>query len=543
MSSAKVENLPFVKTIFDNVHGFIHLTQIECDIINHNLFQRLRNIKQLGLLDYVFPGAVHNRFNHSLGVMHIADKMVASLQGKEHLLEPDPLETRQTIRLAALLHDIGHYPLSHIIEMPVKSHAKEQFIKVPPPEVGLRIKVKGEETQRDVPNQVDRLIERSDSHRWNHTTHQLINDKLDYAHHERMASIVINKSDIRTILLDNGIDQDRIRDICQIIAGSHGGPESAIIHSELDADRFDYLLRDSKQTGVIYGLFDLDQVIRHLDCLEPTDLKPDEGTSGLCVDYRGQKAVEDYLLARYFLYSTVIYQKTSIGFHKMASMVYAGLLERGLVHSYFDLVNFFDTNDIDSYMNYDDSYFWNALKGITLHPEKIEDSAEYMYSPDFIVECSKKLLTRRPLKLVEEKQKIIRTKIKNKKDNASSEDDASEEDNVTGLEHYQDRIIARTICERADIHSNWLIVSELKQSIIDLSPFIPLDQSETSTKLQTAIIMIKKGDGTISYLKDESASIIKVLANQQLKIVGVYTRDRDYKDRIDEAVRQYTANP
>ena len=93
MSLADVQDLKFVKNIFDNVHGFIPLTQVECDIVNHDLFQRLRNIKQLGLLDYVFPGAIHNRFNHSLGVMHIADKMVVTLQKKKHLIEPT--DTRQ----------------------------------------------------------------------------------------------------------------------------------------------------------------------------------------------------------------------------------------------------------------------------------------------------------------------------------------------------------------------------------------------------------------------------------------------------------------
>ena len=88
MSSTDVQELKFVKNIFDNVHGFIPLTQVECDIVNHDLFQRLRNIKQLGLLDYVFPGAIHNRFNHSLGVMHIADKMVTTLQENPYDAEP-----------------------------------------------------------------------------------------------------------------------------------------------------------------------------------------------------------------------------------------------------------------------------------------------------------------------------------------------------------------------------------------------------------------------------------------------------------------------
>ena len=243
MSSADVQDLEFVKNIFDNVHGFIPLTQVECDIVNHDLFQRLRNIKQLGLLDYVFPGAVHNRFNHSLGVMHIADKMVVILQKKEHLIESR--DTRQIIRLAALLHDIGHYPLSHIIEVPIRKDAKERFRRLPPPEGHLEVKILGEETESEDSERIATLTARSSSHTLNHQLHQSINDCLDYAHHERMASIVINKSGIKDILLDSGeMDQERINDICRIIAGSHSGLEMAIIHSELDADRFDYLLRE-----------------------------------------------------------------------------------------------------------------------------------------------------------------------------------------------------------------------------------------------------------------------------------------------------------
>ena len=73
-------------------------------------------------MDYVFPGALHNRFNHSLGVLHIADKMIVSLQDKGHL--PGK---RKVIRMAALLHDIGHYPLSHLIEGVILEDAKSKI--------------------------------------------------------------------------------------------------------------------------------------------------------------------------------------------------------------------------------------------------------------------------------------------------------------------------------------------------------------------------------------------------------------------------------
>ncbi|MFA7207026.1 MAG: HD domain-containing protein [Saccharofermentanales bacterium] len=534
MSSADVQELDFVKNIFDNVHGFIPLTQVECDIVNHDLFQRLRNIKQLGLLEYVFPGAIHNRFNHSLGVMHIADKMVITLQKKEHLIESS--DTRQIIRLAALLHDIGHYPLSHIIEVPVRKGAKARFHQLPPPEGHLEVKILGEETESEDSEQIATLTARSSSHTLNHQLHQSINDSLDYAHHERMASIVINKSEIKDILLDSGeMDQERINDICRIIAGSHSGLEMAIIHSELDADRFDYLLRDSKQTGVIYGLFDLDQIIRHLEYLEPTISDPDEGTSGLCVGYNGQKAVEDYLLARYFLYSTVIYQKTSIGFHHMASMVYEGLLERGLVPSYFDLIEIFDKGDIGHYMNFDDSFFWKTLKAIASDPKKIEEEGkyqcsltlgtigEYQYSSDFIIECSKRLLMRRPLKLVREEQAIVQKNFST----------------PSGLGNLHDKLAIETICREADIPKEWYITSKIEQDITELSPFVPLDDIDSYIRLRSDSIKIKKPDSSTKFLIHDPASIVQFLADKQLNIFAVYTKDIDYKKRICEVISNY----
>ncbi len=534
MSSTDVQELKFVKNIFDNVHGFIPLTQVECDIVNHDLFQRLRNIKQLGLLDYVFPGAIHNRFNHSLGVMHIADKMVTTLQEKEHLIESS--DTRQVIRLAALLHDIGHYPLSHIIEVPIRKDAKARFQQLPPPEGRLEVKALGEESESKDSGQIATLIERSSSHTLNYHLHQSINESLDYAHHERMASIIINKSGVMDILLDSGeIDQERIGDICQIIAGSHSGLETAIIHSELDADRFDYLLRDSKQTGVIYGLFDLDQIIRHLDYLEPTTLDLDEGTSGLCVGYKGQKAVEDYLLARYFLYSTVIYQKTSIGFHHMASMVYEGLLERGFVPSYFDLIEIFDTGRIGRYMNFDDSFFWNTLKAVTSDPEKIDGEGEYQhsstldkldeyrYSSDFIIECSKRLLARHPLKLVIEEQAIVQ---KGSSTSCSSE-------------HLHHKAVIETICRDADIPKEWYIISNVKQDITELSPLVPLDDIDSYMRLRSDSIKIKKSDSSTKFLIRDPASIVQFLADKQLNIFAVYTKDAGYVKRILEAKNRY----
>ena len=119
--------------IRDAVYGFIQLDEQEWDIINHPVYQRLRRIKQLSLTDMAYPGAQHTRLEHSFGVMQMATDIFNSIISKErartllkdryHLKESGFDRYRKIIRLAALLHDIGHAPFSHTCEdlMPFKS--------------------------------------------------------------------------------------------------------------------------------------------------------------------------------------------------------------------------------------------------------------------------------------------------------------------------------------------------------------------------------------------------------------------------------------
>ena len=104
----KEYKVKFVNYILDSVHGPIGLTGVEDAIERLPIFKRLQDISQLGLVKRIFPCALHSRYVHSLGVMFVADKMALQL----HLNDTE----RQLLRLAALLHDIGHYPLSHDME-------------------------------------------------------------------------------------------------------------------------------------------------------------------------------------------------------------------------------------------------------------------------------------------------------------------------------------------------------------------------------------------------------------------------------------------
>ena len=102
------------KIINDPVHGFISIPdELSYDIINHPFFQRLRRIKQLGLTSLVYPGAVHTRFHHALGALHLMDMALSTLISKGVEISP---EESQAAMLAILLHDIGHGPFSHALE-------------------------------------------------------------------------------------------------------------------------------------------------------------------------------------------------------------------------------------------------------------------------------------------------------------------------------------------------------------------------------------------------------------------------------------------
>ena len=106
------DEIEFVGRVLDNVHGFIYYTSAEEKIMNTLLFKRLQSIKQLSIVNWVFPGSEHTRYIHSLGVMYIADKIAMRLELS--------MEERKIVRLAGLLHDIGHYPLSHVCDISVK---------------------------------------------------------------------------------------------------------------------------------------------------------------------------------------------------------------------------------------------------------------------------------------------------------------------------------------------------------------------------------------------------------------------------------------
>jgi len=219
-------------SIYDEIYGYIPITEIELKIIDTPVFQRLNHIRQLGTAYRVFPGAQHTRFSHSLGVMYIMDRMITSKNLEGRINEDE----RQRLRLAALLHDVGHYPLSHIIETVMTDHNLKKERK-----------------------------------------------------HERFGEYVVTHSSIKDILSE----QYNPEEITDIFTGESSEPLfNQLMSSDLDADRIDYLLRDSVHTGVAYGKFDLNRLMHTLN-LDKNGL--------LCIESGGRHASEGYIVGRYLM--------------------------------------------------------------------------------------------------------------------------------------------------------------------------------------------------------------------------------------------------
>jgi HD superfamily phosphohydrolase len=231
----------------DPVHGFIRLHGRECDVVDTPIFQRLRRIKQLAMAHLVYPGAVHTRLEHTLGVLHVAGRLCSRL-------EIDAEATR-IIRLAALLHDIGHGPFSHPSEEVLAELAFAEGLE-----------------RRGETDKIHEVITRE---------------------------IIISDPALRKLISD----RDR-EDIIKLLDKGWGQPLfKDIVSGPLDADKQDYLLRDSHHCGVRYGIYDIS---RFQDVLCRVS---DESGDSLAVDEDGVNTLEQFVLARYYLTTQVITHK------------------------------------------------------------------------------------------------------------------------------------------------------------------------------------------------------------------------------------------
>ena len=245
-------------TIHDPVHHTINLSELEIKIINSKAFQRLRNIKQLGLVSYVFPGADYTRFSHSVGVCHLTGKLYDAYSKVKEISDD---KEKQKYRLAGLLHDIGHYPLSHAMEGAIKLYVDEY--------------------------QPEGIIERiSDASE----TSGDGSPPLRYLKHESVGrEILLNDDEICKILKDGGFEPE---DIYHLFTRDSEVKENItnFISSDLDADRLDYLLRSAYHVGLPYGSTDIEYILRQIKI---------DSDKNMCIDPKALRTVDHFLLCRY----------------------------------------------------------------------------------------------------------------------------------------------------------------------------------------------------------------------------------------------------
>jgi uncharacterized protein len=267
--------------IRDPIHGAIEITADERALLDSPQYQRLRNVKQLGFADLAFPGATHTRYAHGLGAMAVATK-VFDVLGPRLALEPEDRERfRQTLRLAVLFHDLGHAPLSHATER-IMPPVKELHV----PEWALR------------PG--DRRADHED-----YTLKLVLDSGLAAEIRRRFSARGIEPSHVAALICGRPPPgaypfKSRKRDLMPILR--------QVVSGELDADRMDYLQRDSFYTGVNYGKFDADWIIQNLEAVER------EGRVHLGLQHRAVFAFEDFLLSRYHMFLSVYFHYSSVGY-------------------------------------------------------------------------------------------------------------------------------------------------------------------------------------------------------------------------------------
>ncbi|MBA7677956.1 hypothetical protein ES703_86223 [subsurface metagenome] len=276
-----------MRRIFDPVYGYIELEEDEFDLITSPIFQRLQRIKQTGPLHLVFPGAVHTRYSHSIGVFHIVKKMILHLKSRMGKIGKNYFggeREERELKFAALLHDIGHLPVSHCGERALIAAYESKRAE----------KYKQQGTKR----QVDpKLIS------WTNLFDDKYLSSSTQLHECLSVEMVLKDKEIDKVLQKAKYRPNR-ENIAGIIVGEHKNQRlNALLHSELDADRLDYLLRDSYFIGVDYGKIDLDYIISRL--IMPTEEEL-EGEAFLCVEAKGLHTVEHYILSRFFLTTQVL---------------------------------------------------------------------------------------------------------------------------------------------------------------------------------------------------------------------------------------------
>ncbi|MDO5062162.1 MAG: HD domain-containing protein [Peptostreptococcaceae bacterium] len=310
------------KTYFlrDAIHSDIAFETKYFALISTSEFQRLSRIKQLSSEYMVFPTALHNRFSHSIGTFFVMGKLIERL---EQALEPHGVSVSQEQKdlalCSALLHDIGHGPFSHTFEKISGSFLHEHWTA---------------KILQDEDTEIHQALLR-------HFSPEFI-DKL-----------------VRIFTHKNDDPQDTIITLI-----------SQLISSQMDADRMDYLLRDSYFTGVSTGLYDLHRLI------EAIDVTKVDGRLRICVSEKYVSSIEEYIMARFYMHKEAYQHPLKRQLENIVQKIFARAKElyRNDVAIYCDeiILRLFNEDlDVESYLQMDDGFLMYHMSKWKNHEDKV----------------------------------------------------------------------------------------------------------------------------------------------------------------------------
>jgi len=390
--------------ILDSLYGQIGITEVEKQIERLAIFKRLHSVSQLGLVNWIFPCALHTRYTHSIGVMHVAGQMAdhinqnvwESLGGKNFFDDCDI----QIIRLAGLLHDIGHYPMSHNVEQAYKDAWEKIAYEQEKISQHLKYYVNCPDYLQPchTPKKMSSLSNKEFSKeyagsQWPHhesAGQKIVTNNRDIASVIKYRFVLLRTStngwvinpkflteDDEAELTDKQVDEIVFKLMTMIgnmIIGNYGmtveypwqekySAMVQLIHSDLDADNLDYLLRDATFSGTSYGVMDMGILLNSLTVAQ-LEWHGDFGTERrylVGVKRKGLGCVEQFVNNKFLAYTQMIFNK------------YTSILEAMLLRIMTDRIS-----------KQTDVYRADGLKGLL---EGEESSVEYLkFSDHYIFE-------------------------------------------------------------------------------------------------------------------------------------------------------------
>jgi uncharacterized protein len=305
-------NYPREIAVRDPIHGFIRLDGFDFvrKVVATYEFQRLRHVGQLGMAPLVYPAATHTRFSHSLGTMHVMERILDHLHRVRIIdkYRKDKILVKTGLA-AALLHDIGHGPLSH------------------------------------------------SSEKW-------FND----FEHEDISSQIIMRPPISDILKSDGVEPKRVVEVLKGTSKRRDVLLSQLVSSAFDSDRLDYLMRDARFTGAGFGRIDLDRMVGILTVDRKTGFLKNYAVSL----YKGRFSIVSYILGRYLMYEAVYFHKATRSAERLILSAFSRIVDIKAFDDTPDCLDFLKTGKkptVDQILSMDDHTIYELLRRWMKHDD------------------------------------------------------------------------------------------------------------------------------------------------------------------------------